>query len=1554
MQPFLLNLDGDPKNQPDKSSRLNVNVNLSAEYGSISTEDGNNPLHLYPTTETYSATVIGKIPLRDGNIVLFSCVPESSTINGVSQRFINGEIGVLSPNGSYRVVIRDNGPDQAAGELTSFGWDLNTQVQGIYKINSNNTTSIYFVDSKNPTRTLNIDNTNIETDNYFRITSIVEFNKLNSLASFSQIQIDLESVDNNGNLPTGVYYVSLNYADENFNETNPLLPFGPVSIVNEISFLPINEYDGAVANTSSPKSFTISLTDVDTTFSYFKIYLIAKINEVFTVYDYDYQAITSSSMNYTINTLVNKPSSSLDVLINKINWIPKTITQLDNKNYIANLKQKERPNLQPWINGIVVDVATDYATAINANDLDVTFHNEKAVYSNRVFQHDEVYALYATVMFSDGEESEAYHIPGRNAVNVVFPTLTILENAKIDSITSPYYNVDIYNGGAPSDTSPGGEIYNIDNDARIFHAFDTSFNANAINVNGSAYSSKLGFWENENETYPDTADWDIKTYAGNIVTVNSYQQLRGNKVRHHKMPDPKYLQTGGLESANKYLPLALKFSNIQFPTELQGTIKAIKFYYAKRTNNNRLVFGQSLLIHDTEMLGSGSPTGPWASFNDGIGQNSEDYSFGMATTMQMNSIRVATGGSDPYRQFNLSKSRFRISPFDSMIGNIGPFSTSYIKVFAMSEGDYTAIDSTVIERVPPATGLDYIASGYYTPTSVLDRNNSDNYIRRLKGSPALAETVPAYPNGDVGFANNKGQFNYDLNTVHYRNDKHIILETYNDINISYSGLLSFDLQNSSQLNRNLALTNLYSFKKDLYVSFDSQELISTVGVYQLNDDVFNTNDEIIDNVYGGDIFVSFYGYRGVTDLVPAYTFDNGASNITGCEWRILHIYLCETNANINYRHQGTGEYDIYYPKSDALSVLTVPLLPNGFGNYYGYNSDYTSVNDLHQPQIHSKNNIISLDNFPTRIARSATDNPEGIQDNYRIYLANEYTDIEKSKGEIVNITNYNNRLIIQHENSIKATATRDRIKTDLGEAFMGAGDLFDYPPKDLTLTDSGYAGLKHQFASVLTQYGIFFPDTNTGKLFNLGEGLTSISDDGLKLWFLKYSKLEFEIYYKELTFSLTPIWTNTTFLLGKVVKYNNCLWENIIPITVADGNPPSTSNVKWKLLYSYDNFTFNGIDSIFYGYSAGFDNFYKRYLITKKDIVTTATFNSNYKGQFDRVLAVGWVSNSSLFTYNNQLYILRPIAGIDIINIEGFYAQAIYFNNSTYFTANRFSLAYYPEFKGFGSWYENHPDSYLSNNSQLFTTRNNILFENNQSNLPLIPNNSGPVNSTIEPIFNQQEPVRLLSSQWKTKALDVNSNEEVLTTFDTVQAYDSYQLSKENTIINTSNSRNLEGYWSCNDFRDDTANNSLKVVDNDLWYRPFTNNLNLTKHWSKLKKLVDFWFGVRLKYITTTESAEMIDGPSAFVLLPNYNTYIDATLDTIPAVQVGDILKVTTVTYTTYIKVISVVSGIIFKVKLYEPVLFNGIIEFTSIKKINKKPKLYLLDVAKLVIKNIR
>lgn len=1555
MQPFLLHTDGDPKNQPDKSSRLNINVNITREYGTISTEDGNEPLTQYPHPDTYTAIAIGKVPLRDGNTVIFSAVPGNSTLGGQNGRYVSGEIGVLSEDGSYRVVLRDNGPVPASGVVTSFGWDLNTQVQGTYKVGLNDEIIVYFTDFKNPLRHINITNLDIATDDSQRITSLAEMDKLYVLSPFTNQTIFLDSVTNEGSLKTGVYYVFLVPTDADYNETNGLFPSNPISIINEISTVPIKQYDGAVANSSSPKAFKVSILSPDDAFSYYRVYVIAKINQVITVYDHGYQPIIDGTFDYVVSNNEDKATSSLDVIVNKVNWISKTISQNDNKLYVANLKENTRPNLQPWFNGIVVDIATSEKDPLAFDD---SFFNEKNIYSARCFQYDEVYALYGSVVWADGSESEAYHIPGRDAVNIDLPkddsgsapnpgisTVQVLEN--VDRTGFALIADDgIYNGGGTTDTSPGGEMQNVDINWRTFHAFDTSYNTNVTNVKGLGVASNLGFWQNENELYPNTTDWIIKDSTGAVVG----EDLRGKKVRHHKTPGAEHMQN----DYDLFNQLAFVFKNIQFPAELEGEIVGVNFYYAKRTNENRLVLGQSILTQDAICTKSDG--------NDIVvsGVNLSDYSFSVGSTVTLSDFLCGGNPGADRRNMSLVDNRFRMAPFDIVSANIDCTSVSHIKIFKVLKGDFT--DYGTVKYSDPAGNLNYFARYLFEPKLASNMQLKASTIRRVGGPCQLAESIPQYPYTSNS-AENAGQLGYVKNTVHYRNDVHVIVETYNDIdtaicypdgvfNLNANGGGGGTANTGSVLDKNLIVGNLCQHKQNLYLGFDNQELVFTGVVNPATHNMFGAGDYT--TVLGGDTFVSWYGYRGCGDIVAALNFDSNNSNVAG-EWRMLHYYVCESNANINYRNQGTGIYDIYYPKSTFHDVVDVPLLPNGQGNYMAYNKDYSSVNDLRSPKIHQKNYIRELTHFPTRIARSQNDSLESTIDNYRVFLANEYTDIDKSKGSITNIHFMSNRMVIECENGLKISTTRDRIKTDLGEAFLGAGDIFDYPPKDVITTDSGYAGLKYQFASVLTQYGIFFPDVNTSKIFCLSEELKVISDQGLSLYCLDNLKLNFGDYYRDLVFSLVPTWVVGTYDKGQVVKYNNSVWKVVADPDTTD--VPTLTNTDWELLYTFDTFTFVGKDSIFYGYIAGFDNYYRRFMITKKDIVVTDEFTNNFVGQYDAVEAANWTEDSTLLIYEGQLYMLVSAPGTDtIVTPEEFVLNPIYFNNTTYFIQDRFSLAYYPEHKGWASWYQYYPDNYISNRNKFFTTKDNVAFEQDVIENILIPDNTGPVDTVIEPIFNQSEPVRLLSIQWKTKALDNSNNEEVLTTFDSVQAYDSYQLSKQSTISNTNNSRNLEGYWSCNDFRDFTNDNDLKVVDNSLWYRPFTNNLNLTKHWSKLKKLVDFWFGARFKYVPYTETTLTQNGTSGFSPFYDYETFIQIELYTVQTINVGDILKITTTTGVVfYCKVITNPSANIFKVKMYGPKELAGMGDtISSIVRLTKKPKLHLLDVAKLVIKNIR
>lgn len=1542
MQPFLLYTDGDPQNQPDKSSRLNINVNIDWESGTISTEDGNELVVQYPSIATQGANIIGKIPLRDNNIVLFSVIEGATkTVSNTQSRSTKGEIGILSSDNSYRVLLRDK-----IDSSIDLGWDLNTQIQGTYKIGTNNDTIIYWVDNVNELRYLNLDNPQVDVDSNYQLTSISELDKLNILKLYSRSAIELDSVDNGGSLKSGDYYIVCAYADEQFNESNLISPSNAISIVPSVSENPVSSYDGSAANTATSKSITFTIPNVDTDFSYVKVYLISKINSVYSVYDYSYIPITSSTFTYTISTTENAASSTLDILIDKVNWIAKTITQLDNKLYIGNLKKKDRISLQPYINNIIVDTFQNTKDLENFED---SFHSEKLVYSSRCFHYDEVYALYAVPVYKDGSLGEAYHIPGRSkeSIDIVgdSATYTVEENDIISE--SGINDIYIYVNGTSADTSPGGQLAYIDEKARFFHAFDTSYNPNA--------STNLGYWENQDETYPNTNDWLVLDSDGTTTAT-----IAGNKVRHHKTPARKYLNdTSDPTQANL---LGFTFYNIKLPEELEGEIVGLKFYYAKRTNNNKLVLGQSLFLHDVELTNWGG-----GAITDGSGQDSTDWVFSLGSNFELGNFEAGgVGGTPVEKKMERNYSFGRMNPFDTMVNNSDTTQASYIKftnkmTFNIAMSSWTG---SAISDPTGAGGMAYTNSIYCFQDEIAENTKFSSYIRKIR-KIALSESLPTYSSSsDRSTGANNSTLGFSKKVIHYRGDKSLTIELEQPLEASlYTDNVNYvEPRDTTLRSITIMLANLCSFKTNVYNSFDSQELVDTGGYLELTSDAFNGTGQTGPDLYGGDTFISYHGHRGVADIVFALNFNTDTTISTVGEWRTVHLVTVESVGNINYRHEGTGQYDIYYPKSDVESVLAVPLIPNGFGNYYAYNSDYSSVNDLVQPVLHSKITSLNVDKYPTRIARSATDNPEGKQDNYLVFLANEYTDIEKSKGEINNIVNYQNSLVIQCQNSIKQTATRDRMKTDSSEAYLGAGDLFDYPPKDLILTETGYGGLQNQFSSVLTQYGIFYVDTNSANIFLLGEGLQALNKNSLEIFCLRNLKLTFYDTLRTSLFSITSSYNSaTTYASGRIVKYNNSIWRSKQSTT---GNTPLIGD-NWELLYSFDTFTFKGQDSIFYGYVGGFDSYYKRYLLTKKDIIPTANFTTFFVGEYDSVSFSSWTT-SNLFFYDNQLYIKRSASGTDIVEFQpGRYALPIYFNNSTYFTPDRFTLAYYPDYKGFASWQEYTPDNYFSSQLNFYSQRNTVVSQHNDDTKLLVPTNTGPATTVIEPIFNGKEVTKLMSLQWKTKSINPdNNNEDYLSTFDSLQVYDSYQISKEVTISNTTNARNIEGYWSSNDFRDFTTDNSVNVVNPDLWYRPFNvANISSSKHWTKLKRLVDYWFGVRFKYLPATETScsiitARLVAPAGSLSYTN-DTYLRALINVNPLLgatfTVGDVLKIEANSQTFYAYVNEAFSANEWQLKLYGPInISSNTMVFTSVSKVSRRNKLHLLDLTSVKLKNIR
>lgn len=144
------------------------------------------------------------------------------------------------------------------------------------------------------------------------------------------------------------------------------------------------------------------------------------------------------------------------------------------------------------------------------------------------------------------------------------------------------------------------------------------------------------------------------------------------------------------------------------------------------------------------------------------------------------------------------------------------------------------------------------------------------------------------------------------------------------------------------------------------------------------------------------------------------------------------------------------------------------------------------------------------ESFPHRIHYSQQSFQEEKADNYRMFLPNNYRDIEGETGEITNLIRWYGNLYA-HTNEALWQMQRnfkERV-TDNVVSFIGTGSYFELPPEKVLDDSTGSsAGSRHKWGMIKTPAGIFFPSENQRKIYQFdGKGLKPISDLGLKSWF---------------------------------------------------------------------------------------------------------------------------------------------------------------------------------------------------------------------------------------------------------------------------------------------------------------------------------------------------------------------------------------------------------------------------------------------------------------------
>jgi len=639
-----MNKDTGLSDQVDGTYRDALNAVVDINKGAISNEFGNKLVANLPT----GFLPVGQIALPDDNFIIFA--NKAGTPTSTSSIFyVNTSTNIL-------LALLTTTTGEATGHLN---FDIDNPITGEFRVSPTGEIIIYFTDNKykftvepvtkieypeyyNPPRVFNVTRQQTflasgGTSNKLYTSTGQNITMLNMFMDSGRIpEFNAASIVEGGGVVTGAYYLAVAYADKDFTETNVLGMANPVYVhPSSENYIPFEMIGGAPGGVETNKSIKWDLTNLNIDYTYVVPYVLQKIGDVQFVYKLEFVEIKTTTISITYSGLEQVDKATVeDAVLDKVNYLSaKSIAQLDNRMYAANLTGRKDLGFQRFANGIQLQAITkdivefdprsydlyniNYGYAAVSQDLNYPFpvdynyisqityplqngkdrgyRNINRLFKEKSYRRGEVYSFYISFIFKDGTESYAYHIPGRNVVKS-------WENGSLNNV-----DVSGFNPAEFLQTDPNGAMYQY---------LDTSLHV----------SQTTGYWENKNETYPDSPDFDVFSVDGSGTPVYT-ETIRNTKVRHHKMPsnhNPSFstlvtntnfsnppLTSAQISNISKTTfkettrILGFKLANLKIPKFILQQVQGYKVYYAKRNQGDKTIIGQSGL-HPAKWIKSGN------------------------------------------------------------------------------------------------------------------------------------------------------------------------------------------------------------------------------------------------------------------------------------------------------------------------------------------------------------------------------------------------------------------------------------------------------------------------------------------------------------------------------------------------------------------------------------------------------------------------------------------------------------------------------------------------------------------------------------------------------------------------------------------------------------------------------------------------------------------------------------------------------------------------------------------------------------------------------------
>ena len=201
---------------------------------------------------------------------------------------------------------------------------------------------------------------------------------------------------------------------------------------------------------------------------------------------------------------------------------------------------------------------------------------------------------------------------------------------------------------------------------------------------------------------------------------------------------------------------------------------------------------------------------------------------------------------------------------------------------------------------------------------------------------------------------------------------------------------------------------------------------------------------------------------------------------------------------------------------------------------YEANPDYQRLNKqkiyYHLPEEYdccSK----CLECFPHRLYYSQQAFQEELNDNYRTFLPNDYRDISGESGKITNLFRIKNNLFIHTEESLWQLPQniQERVTNEI-VSFVGTGEFLSLPLREILDTNNISIGCNHKFATLKTEYGVFFVSEINRKIYQFdGKSAKNISALGRAIWFEE--NIPIDCFKNDYIVDIDNIYENTNKLL---------------------------------------------------------------------------------------------------------------------------------------------------------------------------------------------------------------------------------------------------------------------------------------------------------------------------------------------------------------------------------------------------------------------------------------